>query len=627
MRTFTFVFLTCICFCLTKLNAQTDHFYGYAPLTPNQEEIAAHGSGKNNFTEAMIALDPSSDPMLQRLKGSKIVGVRCYLRADYNQASKRQSLIRLYQNELKSTPIDKPVNFKMGWNEVYFDEPVEITDSRIYVGFQVFETKGTPYPLAAYSPISVANSFYTNIARKGWNEYKDRGTLLIQAIIRADNKLFDNVAAAHACNFPQIVAPEQNFQCDLYVHNASSHPISSVEVESVGGAEGTPLRQTFTFDAPIKAYESAILPAEFVSSPTEGVAEPVTLRVTQVDGKDCPETMTSFFNLYVSEDVFRRIPLIEEFTGLRCPNCPLMAYYLDIALENYKAPYVYVAHHAGFLNDMFTTEVDNELLYLFGEGSTFNPAIMYDRTVLKGDLIPIKGITDMSPEPYLSALNEVKHYPAQAKVLVDVNKEGKNLTCRVHGKVSKSMLQTGEDFYLSTYIIEDKLPEERYPQQGLDVEDAPADLKDRFMHNGVIRKNLCTNVCGDKLIVNEDATYSVEYTFSNIPNEWIWDNCQVVAFVHKNNRNDLRDNIVLNAGSNKLNDAASGIIDYTTSHDIIVFVNQDRKIETSEPVRELTIYSICGTRRGRHDVLVPGFYVIRFVDCDGNTHTRKLFVE
>lgn len=348
----------------------------------------------------------------------------------------------------------------------------------------------------------------------------------------------------------------------------------------------------------------------------------MVLNVTKVNGSESSATLSGFFSMYVTEDVFTRIPLIEEFTGLRCSNCPLMSYYLDVALEEYADPYVYVAHHAGFADDDFTTDADKEILYLFGNKGTYNPAIMYDRTVLKGELLPVYGVTELSPAPYLAALSEVAACPAQAMVLVDVTRENGNVSCRVHGKVSKVMMRTGDDFYLSAYIVEDGIPEEKYPQEGLDVEGAPEDLSDRFAHNGVIRHNFCQDPAGDRLTPDGDGSFSVDFPQRAVPHDWVWDNCQVVAFVHKRDKENLRENYVLNAGSDRLNEIALGVNPVTVQQDnVLVSVDRDRRIRTSAPVRDLAVYDLQGRCRDGNSVLSWG---LRHTQCQ---HVRPSLCE
>lgn len=619
----TFLWLVLAC---CGMQAQQPFYYGYAPLDPVLKDLTGHGSGINNYTEALICLDPATDPLVGRLKGSKLTGVRCFLRSDYAQKSQGFSAIMLYNGSLSATPIKQPTDFKAGWNEVLFNEPVTIGDDKLYIGMRVFETKGSPYPVAAYQPISIPNSYFINIARKGWNEYHDRGTLLIQAMLDAQPELFTGVAYANATGFPLVVAPDTPFDCRLYVHNLSNHPISSVEVESVAGNNGGSQRQTFTFDTPIEAYGGRMVPASFTSGNTEGVAEPITLHVTRVDGKPSSSTLDGTFNLHVSKDVFTRIPLIEEFTGLTCSNCPLMAYYLDKALEEYASPYVYVARHAGFSDDVFTTEADKQILYLFG-GATYNPAIMYDRTAFEGNTTPVYGVTQLDAAPYLAAIHYMMSRPAQAKVVVEADDTDGKMACRVSGKVSRSMLSGGEDFYLSTYLIEDSISEERYPQAGLDIKDAPKDLHDRFAHNGVIRHIYSLRPEGDKLSFDDDANFSVSYAGIDLPADWDKNNCQVVAFVHKINKNNLKDNFVLNAGYQRLDNLSSIGPEALADNKVNISVSPDHRIVASVPVRELSVYNAQGERIDASSRLSPGLYVVKHVATSGYRTVRKILVK
>ena len=73
-----------------QLSAQVP--YSYAPLEVSNDEISALGSGvKSQFIQGLTLFDPATDPALARMKGLKIKGVRCYLRADYKQAKQKRS--------------------------------------------------------------------------------------------------------------------------------------------------------------------------------------------------------------------------------------------------------------------------------------------------------------------------------------------------------------------------------------------------------------------------------------------------------------------------------------------------------------------------------------------------------
>ena len=50
--------------------------YGYAPANPAAEDLSALGGNKNQFMQGLTKFDPTQDPVLQRLKGREVKGVR-----------------------------------------------------------------------------------------------------------------------------------------------------------------------------------------------------------------------------------------------------------------------------------------------------------------------------------------------------------------------------------------------------------------------------------------------------------------------------------------------------------------------------------------------------------------------
>ena len=103
---------------LTVNAVETDYArYGYAPEVFAEENIRGLGSGENGFIAGMICLDPSIDPVVARLKGKQIIGVKCYLRNDYKQAKKGRSLIMCATGSVEAEPVIKTCDFLKGWNE------------------------------------------------------------------------------------------------------------------------------------------------------------------------------------------------------------------------------------------------------------------------------------------------------------------------------------------------------------------------------------------------------------------------------------------------------------------------------------------------------------------------------
>ena len=528
--------------------------YGYAPTGVADNELSALGGNKNEFVQGMVLFDPASDPALARIKGKEIKGIRCYMRADYKQKRQSRSAILASTGKIDNFVRTQYVDLAEGWNDVMFDEPLVIGEEKIFLGVQVYETIGTPYPLVAYSKATVPQSCFVNLAKKAWEEYTDRGTLLVFALF--DESLssnFQHVAYAQNTTHPQTVAPERDFTGGLYVHNCSTEPITSIEIAMQGQGATVPTLRTIQFDKPIEAYGGTVVEASLRSGSDEGTSVDWTATVTKINGNEAQAGRPGTTKLYVTYDNFIRTPLIEEFTSQRCINCPQMAYFLDKALDEYKGDYVYVSHHTGFQEDAFTTQPDREILYVFGGyENEYNPAIMYNRAILEGENQIIQGVRDMSPTPYLEALALASNMPAMA----EVNIEATESTVRVSGRVARDLINT--QLYLSCYLVEDGISTDSYFQKGMDDADAPADLKDVFRHNGIILHYFTKEAIGDLIETNEKGLFDISYP--NVEKAGFGGTGRrLVAFVHKVNKSNFGDNYVLNATETRL--GADGIRD------------------------------------------------------------------
>lgn len=535
-------------------------YYGYAPVNVAENDMALAGTNSNNFMAVAVRLTPEQDPVWRSLQGSKVVGVRVYLRNEYKQKKKEWSCVNIYQGSLSTTPQETFVDFKAGWNEVLFDNPVTIGSEDIYVGAQVFETLGTPMPFAAFSKAATNGGFYTRSSYDDWQDFSARGAVLLQAIVEpADGVAIKNTAYVSYANAPLTVGPDQLFNCSLYVHNMSGEPLNTFSFESTDGTKSYTYDIDFA-DNPIEPFGGRVFSYNIYGPQTVGTAVSLSVKASKFNGLPVADAFPFTGHLYVMKDAFIRIPLVEEFTSQNCVNCPFMAYFLDQAMENHNGPLLYVTHHAGFANDRFTKKVDEELLYLFkNDDGTFNPAVMYDRRVEKGSVSPIVTAKVAETQPYDDALNAAASFPAMAQVYVDTVYVDGKLQVTVHGAINRSYYEEDIPVYLSCYLTESGIPvSAAFPQMGLDEEGAPADLAERFHHNGIKRIVFNKENLGDRLTITPtvDDTYEfcVTYDPAVVDSKWLMENCDVIAFVHLMDKDDMNYNYVLNAGSVRMND-------------------------------------------------------------------------
>lgn len=616
--------------CSLGVAAQNSVHYGYAPDNLSADVIKAQGTGENAYICGMICLDPEVDPVVKRLKGVQVKGVRCYLRADYQQKRQKYSHVMYAQGSVDAEPTKTLCNFKEGWNEILFDTPVTIGDEKLFIGYQVYELLGTPYPLVSYAKASVPGGYWVNSKREGWVEYSDRGTLFIQAILDdSAAPLLENCVYAQPVAAPLSVAPSSEFDAEVYVHNRSAKAVNKITVEAMGKGDAASRTHEVALDVPIAGYTAQLVGMKLHAGSETGTNQPLQLTVTKVDDQEAQPSAPGTIHLYVTEDVFVRIPLVEEFTSQACTNCPYMIYYLDQAMEEYDGDLLYVTHHSGFKNDAFTKPMDQEVLYLFGSEYTYNPAVMYDRRVINNELAPVNGAKEAKSDPYMEAIVQAASHPAMARVDVEVTDENGKLACTVSGRVSKEMIATGEQFYLSAYLVEDGISTKEYPQLGFDAEDAPADLEEKFRHNGVKRHVFNVKGIGDALTFNETNEFSVSYDAIELDKSWNLQNCKVIAFVHPVNKDDMFANVVLNAGSCNLDALVSGVdaVSSDASEHIRFLLDGEKTLKSNLPLTQWAVYTLSGASVSKNQPLDAGVYVIRYMLPNGQINAQKILVD
>ena len=603
--------------------------YGYAPEVMSEANTVYQGLGANGFIGGMICLDPQADPVVARLAGHQVKGVRCYLHHDYKQARQKRSMI-MHTSDIQAEPTTKTCDFVEGWNEIYFDEPVTIGQSPLYLGLQVYESGSVSHPLVSYGSASVSGACWINLNKQGWESYNGRGTLLIQAILDDEAApIIDNMVYAQVATSPQAVPPASSYDGEIYFNNHTPNAVNSVELQMLGQGDDAPYVTEVTFDTPLAAREGRNLPMEIYTGREPGVNQWIEVKVTKINGESAQEARPGVTYHYITQDAFPRVSLVEEFTSQNCQNCPFMIYYLDKAMHMYDKELVYVTHHVGFVPDLFTKAGEMDLLYLFGEQDTFNPAVMYDRRIMPGKVTPINGASVAETTPYTEAFNMVTPILGMAEVNIDVayDQEAGTIGCTVSGRVNSELVAAGLESYITVYLVEDKIPlSERYYQYGLEEEEgAPEDLIESFSHNG-IKRHAYTAQVGDLLTMVSENNYSVTYAPIAVEEEWTLDNCRVAAFVHKVDKTDMSQNEVLNAAQVWVKEEASVDGIEAADDNVRFVVNENRTITIEGDVESYRLYNIHGQFLSNNARLEPGVYVVTYKTRNGNKGTTKLLV-
>jgi len=238
----------------------------------------------------------------------------------------------------------------------------------------------------------------------------------------------------------------------------------------------------------------------------------------------CQEQMVQIedFQLPITD----RVVLIEELTGVKCPNCPAGSSELSRIIDLYEGKVIGVGIHGKFLTtpldnsafdfrNEFAEDIEKSFSWL-GKPSAVINRIHFDDQDFEGIDVPAlwQGYVDAEFEKEVEAdLFIEKIYNESTREL--------EVKIRAVGRVDIS-----EDINISIYLTESHIIDAQLDQ----VVNIPD-----YEHNHVMRTML-TSSSGDALApsINTGEILTRSYTYTLPPEDgtWIAENMEVVAFIH-----------------------------------------------------------------------------------------------
>lgn len=228
----------------------------------------------------------------------------------------------------------------------------------------------------------------------------------------------------------------------------------------------------------------------------------------------------------ISPDKVIKKVLMEEFTGVRCVNCPQAKLEIDNLQSEalFGDKFIAVAYHAGFFsrpyndskNDYRTDEGDAILNFL--DQPIGFPSGVVNRKQFSGE-------DDLQIEAFATWGGFVgQELEAAAIVALDLETTYNAANRILNVSVGITPTQSISDaLNLSILITEDDI---------VDVQLTPDGKVADYAQTHVFRTML-TNTFGNPINEALIANQSISSIFSfTLPNEWVAENCKVVAFVH-----------------------------------------------------------------------------------------------
>lgn len=226
------------------------------------------------------------------------------------------------------------------------------------------------------------------------------------------------------------------------------------------------------------------------------------------------------------ETVVKKV-LMEEFTGVRCVNCPQAKIEIDnLQSENlFGEKFIAVAYHAGFFSRPYNNSKNNyrtdqgDVLIEFLDQPIGFPSGVINRKLFSGE-------ADLQIEAFATWGGFVGQELEEAAMMSLDLATTYNASNRIlNVSVGITPLQNiSDDLNLSILITEDDI---------VDVQLTPEGIVEDYAQTHVFR-TMITNTLGDPITDALVANQSTSNIYSFIlPTEWVAENCKVVAFVHQ----------------------------------------------------------------------------------------------
>ncbi len=431
-------------------------------------------------------------------------------------------------------------DLQKGWNRVALDKPYDIPASLadgLYIGYSYHQKSST----MGFSIITSEHNdggLYVKEPDGEWEDLSDKGTLSVEALAYGDKLPQVNLALTDLSTQPTYAISNGKLKVSAKVRNLATLTVSGFTFRcSVDGYEGT-------YDVPQTCslgYKDEQTFDFVVDNPNVGEADqsPRTLTVTITDIKEGSDEAVDDNTLKAQFDVvaqdYTRYVLLEEFTTEQCTNCPRMASYIKTLLadEKYAERVNVVTRHAGYYTDWLTATCDNDYLWLFNAGgSTYAPAVMYDRSVLDGGSTAV--YCPGSQEELNAYIDYELTQPAYVNLNISVTDDANDphlLHVNVKGSRSKDDF-TSLPARINVVAVEDDI-----------LARSQAGAASGYMQQHVNRG--FNSVWGDEIEWNgNDYEYSCDI---KIKNDCKRENMQVVAYISNYNPNDATDCQIANS--------------------------------------------------------------------------------
>ena len=305
------------------------------------------GTGNKAHLSAAIRLENPAG------NGQRIIALRCAIGA-YEEVTDCKLFIKkeLDKDENLYEQAFEPA---YGWNYIYLDFPFNVDGmEELYIGYELTSAEETiGYGQAAEEEtgndyLRINNEDWTNLSKQGVGDVAHCLSAIFEGGEYAAHEQ-DAVALEDAL-MPQVVKAGEPFFLEGTLDNLGVCTLHRFDVVcQINGGEATRHPQ----EAHLLHRECA--PFSFPIEVPQG-RNTVRIRIEAANGMAGDACFDQTYTVEAHAKAFPRTLLVEYFTSQYCANCPAGKATLDKAMRSHEGQIALITHHAGYANDLFTTQ-------------------------------------------------------------------------------------------------------------------------------------------------------------------------------------------------------------------------------------------------------------------------------
>ena len=215
--------------------------------------------------------------------------------------------------------------------------------------------------------------------------------------------------------------------------------------------------------------------------------------------------------------------LVEEYTGVRCGNCPAGTALLQKLKEDFGDQLVVVSFHAGFFakpypssTQDFKTDETEALQTLLGEPLGYPAATINRKTFDSESRI-------LNSSDWAFRIEQELQLSSNFNIENELNYDDPNDQLNITTRITQ-LQDVQQNLFLTIYLVEDRI---------INAQATPDIIEEDYLHRHILRKIL-TPLNGQPIFVSSnrnEESYNYQLTLDPI---WKFNDLSVVSFVHLN---------------------------------------------------------------------------------------------